>query len=116
MCIRDRRVRAGLLPKTNATKADLKHERRVELGGELTNRHLDLVRWGDAKAAYAIPLHGFLTTGATETDDSATIKSKSTVVEIWPARNFDASINGVFPIPRNMIDDSQGVIKQNKGY
>lgn len=110
------RVRAGLLPKTNATKADLKHERRVELGGELTNRHLDLVRWGDAKAAYAIPLHGFLTTGATETDDSATIKSKSTVVEIWPARNFDASINGVFPIPRNMIDDSQGVIKQNKGY
>ncbi|MGL4851387.1 MAG: RagB/SusD family nutrient uptake outer membrane protein, partial [Phocaeicola sp.] len=56
------RTRAGLAPKTNATKEDLKHERRCELAGELTGRHLDLVRWGDAQAAYAKPLHGYRTT------------------------------------------------------
>ncbi len=110
------RTRAGLPYLANASKEDLKQERRVELGGELTNRHLDLVRWGDAKETYSKPLHGFKTTGVTQSDNSTTIKAKTTVVEIWPARNFDPSINNVFPIPRNMIDDSQGVIKQNIGY
>ena len=94
----------------------MKHERRVELGGELTNRHLDLVRWGDAKEAYSKPLYGYKTEGVTEGDDKATILSKTEVVEIWAARNFDPSINHVFPIPPSVIDESQGVIKQNKGY
>jgi hypothetical protein len=47
------RKRAGLAPKTGCTLADLKHERRCELAGEWADRHRDLVRWGDAQAAYA---------------------------------------------------------------
>ncbi|SIS61272.1 SusD family protein [Chryseobacterium shigense] len=52
------RVRAGLIPKTGCTLADLKHERRCELAGEWADRHRDLVRWGDAKSTYAKALHG----------------------------------------------------------
>ena len=29
---------------------DLKRERRCELAGEWTDRHFDLVRWGDAES------------------------------------------------------------------
>ena len=52
------RDRAGLAPKSGCTMNDLKHERRCELAGEFADRHFDLVRWGDAQAAYAEPLHG----------------------------------------------------------
>ena len=110
------RTRAGLPAITNATKADLKHERRVELAAEFTNRHLDLVRWGDAKEAYSKVLYGYKTEGVTGGDDRDAILSKTEVVEVWAARNFDPSINHVFPIPPSVIDESQGVIKQNKGY
>ena len=110
------RTRAGLDPITGATKADLKLERRLELAAEFTNRHLDLVRWGDAKEAYSKALYGYETVGVTEADDKEAIISKTKVIEVWPARNFDPSINHVFPIPPSVVDASQGVIKQNKGY
>jgi hypothetical protein len=102
------RARAGLDPKTDATMEDLKHERRVELAGEFANRHFDLVRWGDAEAAYSQPLHGRLHS------DRANPDSPYTIGEIWPARNFDASTMGVWPIPTRVVSSSG--IEQNKGW
>ncbi len=92
------RVRAGLSPKTGMTMEDLKRERRCELTGEFADRHRDLVRWGDASAAYAIPAHG----------------SNGQVV--WPARKFDPIVNAVWAVPQKEIDNSGGVIKQNAGW
>ncbi|ULT27660.1 RagB/SusD family nutrient uptake outer membrane protein [Sphingobacterium sp. E70] len=53
------RKRANLIEKTGMTLADLKRERRNELAGEFSDRHRDLVRWGDAEATYAKPLHTY---------------------------------------------------------
>lgn len=108
------RTRAGLKPKRNATKEDLKHERRCELAGELTGRHLDLVRWGDAQEAYKKPLHGYKTTIATDNNNNVTIKNVE-VIQVWNARNFNPTINHVMPIPQTEIDNSKN-LKQNKGY
>ncbi|MGL4518812.1 MAG: RagB/SusD family nutrient uptake outer membrane protein [Phocaeicola sp.] len=107
------RMRAGLAPKTNATKEDLKHERRCELAGELTGRHLDLVRWGDAQATYAKPLHGFKTT--LTSDGSNVTIDKVEVVQVWDARQFNPQRNHVMPIPIDEIASSKNLI-QNKGY
>ena len=104
------RVRAGLTPKTNATKADLKNERRCELALEYGSfRHLDLVRWGDAQAAYAQPLHGWKVNLG-----GSGIESLE-VIEVWPARNFNPAIHHVFPIPSREIAKSVN-LKQNLGY
>ncbi|MDW7690611.1 RagB/SusD family nutrient uptake outer membrane protein [Flammeovirgaceae bacterium SG7u.111] len=93
------RERAGLAPKSGATMADLKHERRCELAGEWSDRHFDLVRWGDADAAYAEPLHAH--------DGS----------EAWPARpQFDPAIHHVWPIPPHEVEASKGVLSQNAGW
>ncbi|KAF5068402.1 SusD-like protein [anaerobic digester metagenome] len=104
------RVRAGLAPKTNATKADLKNERRCEFALEFgVFRHLDLVRWGDAQAVYAQPLHGYKVNLG-----GSGIESLE-VIEVWPARNFNPSIHHVFPIPAREIAKSTN-LKQNLGY
>ncbi|WP_341842717.1 RagB/SusD family nutrient uptake outer membrane protein [Chitinophaga caseinilytica] len=92
------RKRTGLPNFANATLADLKKERRLELAGEWANRHADLVRWGDAQAAYAKPLHG--ASGA----------------EIWPARAFDPTRHHIWPVPQSEIDNSGGIIFQNAGW
>ncbi|WP_294276884.1 RagB/SusD family nutrient uptake outer membrane protein [uncultured Chryseobacterium sp.] len=92
------RVRAGLASKTGCTLADLKHERRCELAGEWADRHRDLVRWGDAQANYAKPLHGI----------------NGQVV--WAARNFNPSVHNVWAVPQVEIVNSKGVIKQNEGW
>ena len=92
------RVRAGLTPKTGCTLADLKHERRCELAGEWADRHRDLVRWGDAQANYAKPLHG--------------INGQI----VWAARNFNPSVHNVWAVPQVEIVNSKGVIKQNEGW
>jgi len=104
------RARAGLPAKVNATKADLKNERRCEFALEFgVFRHLDLVRWGDAKTTYAQSLHGYKVTLA---DGKV---SKLDVIEVWPARNFDPAKHHVFPIPTREI--AKGVnLKQNLGY
>ncbi|MFR6634794.1 MAG: RagB/SusD family nutrient uptake outer membrane protein [Alistipes onderdonkii] len=48
------RKRARLPENSPATKAELKNQRRCELAFEfMPSRHLDMVRWGDAKEAYA---------------------------------------------------------------
>ncbi len=92
------RVRAGLTRKTGMTIDDLKRERRNELAGEWADRHRDLVRWGDAQAAYAKPLHDF----------------DGTV--IWPARTFNPQVHDVWAVPQREIDNSAGIIKQNAGW
>nr|WP_315025689.1 RagB/SusD family nutrient uptake outer membrane protein [uncultured Chryseobacterium sp.] len=92
------RTRAGLASKTGCTMADLKHERRCELAGEWADRHRDLVRWGDAQATYAKPLHGI--TGQV----------------VWAARNFNPAVHNVWAVPQAEIVNSYGVIKQNEGW
>ncbi|NIF07950.1 RagB/SusD family nutrient uptake outer membrane protein [Chryseobacterium sp. Tr-659] len=92
------RVRAGLSPKNGCTMADLKHERRCELAGEWADRHRDLVRWGDAQATYAKPLHG--------------INGQ----EVWGARNFNPAVHNVWAVPQAEIVNSHGIIKQNEGW
>lgn len=104
------RTRAGLPPITNATKEDLKNERRCEFVLEFgVFRHLDLVRWGDAQEAYSKPLHGYIVTL------SGNQVSALTEYEVWPARNFNPSIHHVFPIPTREIAKSAN-LKQNIGY
>lgn len=92
------RQRAGLGIKTGMTMTDLKRERRNELAGEWADRHRDLVRWGDAEATYAKPLHD------------------SQGKEIWAARVFDPQVHDVWAVPQREIDNSGGVIKQNPGW
>lgn len=92
------RNRAGLASVQNADMTELKLQRRLELAGEWADHHRDLVRWGDAQAAYAKPLHG--------ADGSV----------IWPARNFNPAVHNVWPVPQTEIDNSNGVIKQNEGW
>jgi hypothetical protein len=92
------RSRAGLKSLTGATLKDLKHERRVELAGEWSDRNFDLVRWGDAQATYAQPLHG--------SDGSI----------VWKARSFVPARDNVWPIPPKDIQISQGQLKQNAGW
>ena len=108
------RQRAGLSPKQNATKEDLKHERRCELAGEFTGRHLDLVRWGDAKAVYAKPLHGYKTT--LKVNDKGEVEiEKVEEIEVWESRSFNPSINHVMPIPIDEIAKSKNLV-QNNGF
>jgi hypothetical protein len=102
------RARAGLQPISGATMDDLKHERRVELAAEYSDRHLDLVRWGDAQAAYAKPATGRNHAEKTNPD------SGYEVYETWPGRNFNPNIHHVWPIPPNTIAISG--IAQNEGW
>ncbi|MBE9601591.1 RagB/SusD family nutrient uptake outer membrane protein [Pedobacter sp. MC2016-24] len=92
------RRRAGLLPLSGATLADLKKERRCEFAGEWTDRHWDLVRWGDAQQTYAKPLH--------HADGR----------EIYTARTFNPAKHHVWPIPLEEIRVSNGTLPQNEGW
>lgn len=104
------RKRARLPENSPATKEELKTQRRLELVFEFQpSRHLDLVRWGDAKEAYSKPLHGV------KSDSDGTQITSITEEEIWPARTFDPVINQVFPIPANIIASSTK-LEQNIGY
>lgn len=92
------RNRAGLASISGATMTNLKRERRCELAGEWTDRHFDLVRWGDAQATYAQPLHDY------------------NGLVIYPARNFNPAIHNVWPIPPDEIAVSKGTLTQNQGW
>lgn len=102
------RNRAGLPPIQGATMTELKRERRSEFAAEYTDRHSDLVRWGDAQAAYAKPATG--RAHVTKTDPASTYS----VVEVWPARRFNPSVHHVWPIPPQ--DVSNAGIAQNEGW
>lgn len=104
------RKRAGLPENTQATKQQLKNERRCELAFEFQpSRHIDLVRWGDAQKEYAKPLHGVVTVLRSNVFDHVE------EVEIWPSRTFNPKINHVFPIPSSEISKGKN-LKQNIGY
>lgn len=108
------RKRVGLPEDSPATKAALKKERRLELAFEfLPSRHFDLVRWGDAQAAYGQPLHGYQRPeSAADYPDF----SKWNKVVAWSPRTFDPVKNQVFAIPQNAISSTDGVLIQNIGY
>ncbi|MDR1746865.1 MAG: RagB/SusD family nutrient uptake outer membrane protein [Tannerella sp.] len=109
------RKRAGLPENSNATKAELKKERRLELAHELLpSRHYDLVRWGDAKEAYSKPLHGYTVKFKTVGDDEYVFDPSEKIV-VWPARNFDPAKRRLCPIPQPAIDSSDNLV-QNQGY
>ena len=103
------RTRVGLAPVTSPTLADLKHERRVELACEWTDRLQDLKRWGDFAKINA-PLHGRI--HANKTDPA----SAYTVQQIWPARSFDAAKHMAWPISPDEISRSNGAYKQTPGW
>jgi len=91
------RVRAGLDPKTNATMADIMHERRVELAGE-NDRHQDLMRW-DKAGLIDIVAHYAIARGPYK-----------------PARVFVRPKHYYYPLPQREIDLSNGILIQNENY
>ncbi len=103
------RNRAGLPSIAAPTMADLKHERRVELAIEWSDRYMDLKRWGDYDKINQ-PLHGRI--HADKTNPS----SPYTIQEVWPARHFTAPKNLVWPINPQEIALSNGAYKQNAGW
>ncbi len=108
------RNRAGLASKTNCTMDDLKHERRCEFAVEFSDRHFDLVRWGDAQDAYAMPLHG---NQGTYDGDGNLVSTE--VTEVWPARSYNPTYHHVWPLPPNEIEKSKGTegeLMQNAGW
>ena len=103
------RERAGLAPISNATMDDLKRERRSELAGEFSDRHKDLVRWGDAQAAYSKPDMGRAHFDTNDPD------SGYEIIQVWRARdNFNPNVHHVWPIPTRYIEASG--IEQNQGW
>lgn len=108
------RDRAGLAPKSNCTIDDLKHERRCEFAGEFADRHFDLVRWGDAQAAYAKPLSGIIYTYNENNNMISSVEQ-----EVWPGRNYNPSYHHVWPLPPTEIEKSigtEGELVQNAGW
>jgi hypothetical protein len=103
------RARVGLGAITNPTLANLKHERRVELACEWTDRLKDLKRWGDYAKINA-PLHG------RKHSDNMNPASSYTIVEVWPARNFDATKHMAWPINPDEINRANGAYKQTPGW
>jgi hypothetical protein len=103
------RTRVGLSAITNPTLNDLKHERRVELACEWTDRLADLKRWGDFAKINA-PLHG------QNHADKTNPNSPFTVNEIWPKRNFDPARHMAWPINPDEISRSNGAYKQTPGW
>ncbi|MDR1746701.1 MAG: RagB/SusD family nutrient uptake outer membrane protein [Tannerella sp.] len=91
---------------SNATLADLKHERRCELAGEFTDRFMDLKRWQewDVLNAPKIGRH------YENRDDP---ESTWTPVEIWPARTFNPATDIVFPYNPDEVVKANGKLKQN---
>ncbi len=103
------RARVGLAAIANPTMADLKHERRVELACEWTDRFHDLKRWGDYDKINA-PLHGRI--HANRQDPA----SPYTIQVVWPARNFNPAKHMAWPISPDEIARTNGLYKQTPGW
>ncbi len=106
------RRRARLPENSSATKTELKNQRRCELAFEfMPSRHLDLVRWGDAKEVYAQPTRRIKSHW-----DYATEQVVIDGPENYDSgRHFDPQINQVFPIPIQAFEGTV-YLQQNKGY
>jgi hypothetical protein len=103
------RSRVGLPGIPNPTMNDLKHERRVELACEWTDRLQDLKRWGDYAKINA-PLHGRI--HANKTDPASAYEIK----QVWPARNFDPAKHMAWPMNPDVVNKSAGAYKQTPGW
>ncbi|WP_212002595.1 RagB/SusD family nutrient uptake outer membrane protein [Chitinophaga sp. HK235] len=103
------RTRVGLAPVATPTMNDLKHERRVELACEWTDRFHDLKRWGDYAKINA-PLHGRIHANREDPASPYTIK------EVWPARNFNPDKHMAWPISPDEIARTNGAYKQTPGW
>lgn len=103
------RSRAGLAAIASPTMNDLKHERRVELACEWTDRFMDLKRWGDVAKINA-PLHGRIHANSTDPNSAYTIQT------VWPARKFDPNKHAAWPISPDEISRSNGAYKQTPGW
>lgn len=123
--------RAGMgNPYTNATIENLMHERRCELAGEYTDRVMDLKRWAakypTAKVRLESAKHGLKylnrsdaasaldeINGKTMTVNGKTFKG---VIEIIPAKTYNADKACVLPYEQNEVIKAKGALKQNKNY
>ncbi|MDE6872209.1 MAG: RagB/SusD family nutrient uptake outer membrane protein [Bacteroidales bacterium] len=106
------RKRARLPENSPATWAELKNQRRCELAFEfMPSRHIDLVRWGDAKEVYAQPTLKVTSSYNWSTGEVDVV----TGVHYDEGRTFDPVVNQVFPIPVAAFDGSVN-LKQNIGY
>ncbi|MFT4024006.1 MAG: RagB/SusD family nutrient uptake outer membrane protein [Flavihumibacter sp.] len=103
------RSRVGLAPIANPTLNDLKHERRVELACEWTDRFKDLKRWGDYNKIN-MPLHGRKHSNSTDP------ASPYVLYEVWPQRSFDPAKHMAWPINPDEISRSNGNYQQTPGW
>lgn len=103
------RNRVGLANINNPTLEDLKHERRVELACEWTDRVADLKRWGDFDKLRQ-PLHGRDYVNKTDPH------SDYSLIEVWPARNFQPERHMAWPINPDVISASKGEYQQTPGW
>jgi hypothetical protein len=91
---------------TNATMADLKHERRCELAAEPSDRFKDLKRWEDWDALNA-PKMGRIYA------DRADPLSTWVAGETWPARTFNRETDIAYPYNPDDVTKADGKLKQN---
>ncbi len=105
------RHRARIPETSDASKADLKLQRRLELAFEfMPSRHIDLVRWGDAQEVYAQP-----TLAVKSKCDDVTHEVTTEVFHYDEGRTFDPQKDHVFPLPAAAFDGTVN-LKQNKGF
>lgn len=106
------RQRAGLAATNTATWEELKLQRRLELAFEfMPSRHIDLVRWGDAKETYAKPTQKVVS----HYDWNTSTVVIDGIENFDNGRTFDPVVNQVFPIPASAFDGAVN-LKQNIGY
>ncbi|MCF0176243.1 MAG: RagB/SusD family nutrient uptake outer membrane protein [Bacteroidales bacterium] len=105
------RKRAGLPENSNATKAQLKNERRCELAFEfMPSRFVDVVRWGDDEEAFTKPRRKVV-----PSYDPVSDKVTYTVANFDNGRNYDRAKHHVFAIPVQAFNGTQNLV-QNQGY
>ena len=89
--------------------ADIKHERRVELGME-GNRWWDLLRWGETSL-----LSDYYKYWGSRTCPNGTMDLKGKYYDEWITRFPDGKYP-TFPVPQSKIDSSDGKISQTPYY
>lgn len=111
--INEVRERVNLPALSGATKWDLIRERRSEFAGEYVNRMYDLIRWGeiDGKNVAELYCEPALRTWNVSPNEDGSVD----IVEGWAARDYNPSVNHVWPIPTKYISESNTLV-QNKGY
>jgi len=105
------RTRAGL-PNRVATIDNIRHERRVELGGEGV-RYFDLLRYGLPYAKQMIDASSLI---GPFYNGGGTFNAGQNTPAINYVMNWNAARKGHLPIPPSQVTLSNGVLKQNPGY